>query len=128
VETWLIVVAVVLGVYVLAVMGLLVVGRTTDARALVGFIPDCIVLFTRLSRDDRVSRGRKLLLVLFIAYLAMPLDLIPDFLPVVGQLDDVLLAAIVLRTLLRGGSRELLAEHWPGPERSLRAMVALAGR
>ena len=61
-----------------------------DAVALARFIPDCIVLFKRLLGDQRVSGWRKAAIVLLIGYLAMPIDLVPDFIPVAGQLDDVL--------------------------------------
>jgi uncharacterized membrane protein YkvA (DUF1232 family) len=95
------------------------VGRRTDARALAGFIPDCLVLVKRLLADPRVPRRRKLLLVLLVAYLAMPIDLVPDFIPVAGQLDDAIVVALVLRAVLRSGGEELLREHWSGPPRSL---------
>jgi uncharacterized membrane protein YkvA (DUF1232 family) len=117
---WLLVgfaVAVVL--YATAVLALVAVGRRSDARALAGFIPDCLLLVKRLLRDPRVPRRRKLLLGLLAAYLAMPLDLVPDFVPVAGQLDDAILVAIVLRAVLRSGGEELLSEHWAGPPRSL---------
>ena len=71
---WLIVTV---AVYVTAVLALVTVGRRSDARALAGFIPDCLVLVERLLRDPRVPRRRKLLLVLLVAYLAMPIDLVP---------------------------------------------------
>lgn len=111
--------AVVAVVYAAAVLVLVVVGRRGDARALAGFIPDCIVLVKRLLRDPRVPRRRKLLLALLIAYLALPFDAVPDFVPVAGQLDDAIVVALVLRAILRSGGDELLREHWPGPERSL---------
>ena len=60
-------------------------------KALARFVPDCLVLFRRLLGDARVSRPRKLLLIATVGYLAFPLDLIPDFIPVLGQLDDILL-------------------------------------
>jgi uncharacterized membrane protein YkvA (DUF1232 family) len=96
-------------------------------RALAGFVPHCLILFKRLLGDDRVSRGRKLLLVAVVAYLAFPLDLIPDFIPVLGQLDDALVVALALRAIARGAGVELLREHWPGPEASLRTVLRLAG-
>lgn len=101
-------------------------GRREDARALAGFIPDCIVLISRLMRDPRVPRRRKLLLAALVGYLALPFDLVPDFIPVAGQLDDVLVVALVLRLLLRSESADLLREHWPGPERSLALLLQLA--
>jgi hypothetical protein len=66
-------------VYAALVVALVVAGQRTTARALAGFIPDCIVLFTRLLRDPRAPRRKKLLLVALIGYLALPFDLVPDF-------------------------------------------------
>jgi FkbM family methyltransferase len=108
-------------------LGLLAVRRGDGARAIAGFVPDCLVLIGRLMRDDRVQRRRKLLLLLLLGYLAMPLDPLPDFIPVVGQLDDVLLMTFVFRRFLRGGGELLVRQHWPGPESSLRVVLRLAG-
>jgi uncharacterized membrane protein YkvA (DUF1232 family) len=105
---------------------LLLVGRRTEARALARFIPDCLVLLRRLIGDRRVPRRRKLVLLGLVAYLSVPIDLVPDFIPVVGQLDDVLIAALALRYALRSGGPELLRAHWPGPDQSLQAMMRLA--
>lgn len=113
-------------IYVAFVVGLIVAGRRQDARALAGFIPDCIVLFRRLLRDDRVPRRRKLLLAGLIGYLALPIDLVPDFIPVAGQLDDAIVVALVLRLVLRAGGPRLLDEHWPGPASSRDAIRRLA--
>jgi uncharacterized membrane protein YkvA (DUF1232 family) len=119
-------VAALLAIYALFVLGLLLVGRRDQARALAGFVPDCIVLFRRLLGDERVPRSRKLSLVLFLAYLALPIDLIPDFIPVAGQLDDAILAAVALRFVLRGAGPTLLEQHWPGPDPGLRLIRAIA--
>ena len=78
-------------------------------------------------RDERVPRWRKLLLAALVGYLALPLDLIPDFIPVAGQLDDVLIVALMLRRFLRSGGDQLVREHWPGPEQSLRLVLRVAG-
>src|SRR5947209_11259374 len=110
---------VVVCVWALLVVALVAAGRGRDARALARFIPDCVVLFRRLLADPRVPRRRKLALGALIAYLAMPFDLIPDFIPVAGQLDDAILAGVVLRIVLRGGGPDLVREHWPGPDESL---------
>jgi uncharacterized membrane protein YkvA (DUF1232 family) len=85
------------------------------------------VLFRRLLRDPAVPRRRKWGLVLAIAYLAMPFDLVPDFIPVAGQLDDAILVGLVLRGLVRGGGPDLVRRHWPGPEPSLRVVLRLSG-
>ena len=83
---WLLVgVGVVLAARAVFVLWLLAVGRRDDARALATFIPDCIVLVTRLARDPRVPRRRKLLLLALVGYLALPFDLVPDFIPVAGS-------------------------------------------
>ena len=108
----------ILVIYLGFVLVLFVAGRKTDARALAGFIPDCIVLFKRLLSDPRVSGWRRTAIIFLIAYLAMPIDLVPDFIPVAGQLDDLIIVALVLRLTLRSGGPELLEEHWPGPEQS----------
>src|SRR4051812_32790144 len=92
---------IVIAVWAAFVISLLSAGRRDDARALATLIPDCIVLVTRLMRDPRVPRRRKLLLVGLVAYLALPFDLVPDFIPVAGQLDDVLVVAFVLRRFVR---------------------------
>lgn len=113
-------------IYVAFIVWLVLAGRRTDARALAGFIPDCIVLFRRLLADQRVPRSRKLLLAALIGYLAMPFDLVPDFIPVAGQLDDAIIVALVLRTVLRSAGADLLREHWPGPDSSLNALARLA--
>ena len=126
--TWFgIALAVALLIYAVFIVVLLLLGRRTDAKAWVRFVPDCVVLFTRLARDPRVSRRHKWLLVGLVAYLSMPIDLIPDFIPVAGALDDAILVAFVLRTVFRGAGRELVQEHWPGPKPSLDVMLRLAG-
>lgn len=102
-------------------------GRRAEARALATFVPDCIVLFRRLLADDRVPRRGRITVVLLLAYLAMPFDLVPDFIPVAGQLDDALAVALVLRLVLRSAGPGLIEEHWPGPPESLRAMLRLSG-
>jgi uncharacterized membrane protein YkvA (DUF1232 family) len=114
--------------YLGLVLALVVVGRRTDARAVAGFVPDCLVLCRRLLADTRVPRRHKALLAGLLGYLASPLDLIPDFIPVIGQLDDVLIAAVVLRTVRRGVRRSIVRQHWPGPPQSLRVVERIASR
>ena len=115
------------GVYVLAVAALIAAGRREDARALAGFIPDCIVLVSRLARDRRISRPRRALLFVVLGYLALPIDLVPDFLPGIGQLDDAVLLALALRLVVRGGGAELVRGAWPGPQASLTLVLRAAG-
>ena len=116
----------ILVLYVAIVVAFALAGRREDARAIAGFVPDCVVLFTRLLRDRRVPRRHKLLVGALIPYLALPFDLIPDFIPVAGQLDDAVLVAFVLRRVVRADPA-VVRELWPGPATSLELILRLAG-
>jgi uncharacterized membrane protein YkvA (DUF1232 family) len=105
---------------------LLAFGRQRDARDIARFIPDCVVLFKRLLRDPRVPRRAKIALALLIPYLASPIDLIPDFIPVLGQLDDALIVVGVFGYVARRAGRDVVSELWPGSEAGLRVVLALA--
>ena len=125
---WLLVaVGATLAAYALLVLAFVLAGKRQDARALAGFVPDCVVLFTRLMRDKRLPRRHKLLVAALIPYLAMPFDLIPDFVPVAGQLDDAILVAFVLRRVVRNDPN-LVRQLWPGPPSSLAVILRLAGQ
>ena len=113
--------------YLAAIAALALSGRRTQARAIGGFVPDCAVLFARLARDPALSRGRRLALIALAAYLASPIDLVPDFLPVVGQADDAVLVVLALRWLVRGAGPAVVERHWPGPDGSLAMLLRLAG-
>jgi uncharacterized membrane protein YkvA (DUF1232 family) len=115
-------------VYALFVAALALAGRRAEARALAGFIPDCIVLFRRLLGDPRVPRRYRYVVVAVLGYLALPFDVVPDFIPVAGQLDDAVVVALALRAILRGGGPELIEEHWPGPRSSLSLILRLSDR
>ena len=125
-STLLILLCVALAAYATLVIGLVIAGRQGDARALVRLVPDCVVLFKRLITDPRVDWWRKAILVLVLAYVASPIDLVPDFVPIAGQLDDAILVVLAIRVLLRGGGPRLLSEHWPGLARSLEFIRRLA--
>lgn len=123
---WFVVVGAAAGcLYVAFVLWLLVCGRRTNGRTVARLVPDCLVLVGRLLRDERVSRANKLLLLALAGYLAMPLDLVPDVIPIAGQLDDAILVVLVLRRLLRDAGPDLLRRHWPGPATSLEALTRL---
>ena len=113
--------------YAGVVLALVVAGRRQHAEAVARFVPDCAVLFGRLAKDPRVGRRYKLLLICVAGYLALPIDLIPDFIPIAGQLDDAIIVSLALRAVLRGTGNGILAEHWPGPAGSLAFVERLAG-
>jgi uncharacterized membrane protein YkvA (DUF1232 family) len=118
---------VLLALYGIFVAALIVAGRRVAARAFAGFIPDCVVLVRRLLGDPGVPRRHKLLLGALAGYLALPFDLVPDFIPVIGVLDDAIVVALVLRVVVRASGPELVRAHWPGPQASLGTVLRLAG-
>jgi uncharacterized membrane protein YkvA (DUF1232 family) len=125
---WLLLVAAcVLAAYAAFVVALMVAGRRGGARDGARFIPDCIVLLRRLLGDPRVPRRHKLLLGALVGYLALPFDLVPDFIPIAGHVDDVLAVVLALRAVVRGSGSELLREHWPGPDSTLALVLRFAG-
>jgi uncharacterized membrane protein YkvA (DUF1232 family) len=101
-------------------------GRRRDAREVARFIPDCIVLFKRLLRDPRVPRHAKVAVALLISYLVLPFDLVPDFIPVAGQIDDAILVAATIAYIVHRTGRGVIEELWPGSQRGLRVILALA--
>jgi len=119
-------IGVALAVYVIFVAVLILAGRNDTARAVARFVPDCIVLFRRLLGDPAVPRRKKLVLAALIPYLALPFDLVPDFIPIAGYLDDAIIVAFVLRYVLRGSAPQLIDEHWPGPDESRAFIMRLA--
>jgi uncharacterized membrane protein YkvA (DUF1232 family) len=115
-----------LGLYGLLLRGLALAAGSRAARAVAAFVPDCITLFRRLLADDRIPRRRKALVVALLGYLALPFDVVPDFIPVAGQVDDAVVVALVPRAICRGGTPDMLEEHWPGPRTSLALILRLA--
>jgi uncharacterized membrane protein YkvA (DUF1232 family) len=91
------------------------------------FVPDLVRLVRALSRDPEVSRGVRVRLALLLAYLALPFDLVPDFVPVLGYADDVIVVAIVLRSVVRHGGTDALDRHWRGSEQGRAVLQRLAG-
>ena len=114
-------------VYAGLVVALIGAGRQGVARDIARFIPDCIALVRGLLRDPRVPRRHKRLLGVLIGYLALPFDIVPDFIPIAGHLDDALVVVLALRVVLRGSGSELVREHWRGPESSLALVLRFAG-
>jgi len=110
-----------LGVAVAAVLvswGLLIILAKTlpkgIVRDLAAFIPDCVTTVRRLRRDPRVPRRAKIAVIVAGLWVASPIDLIPEFLPVIGPLDDIVVVALALRYAGRQVPREVLLAAWPG--------------
>jgi len=83
-------------------------------KELLLFIPKLLWLLFGLLRDERVSRADKAILAGTILYVISPLDIIPDFIPFIGQVDDAYLIAISLMRLLNRTDAEVFREHWKG--------------
>ena len=92
-------------------------------KDLAGFLPACLTTVRRLRNDPRVPRRAKLAILLAGLWLLSPIDLLPEFLPVIGPLDDVLVAALALRYAARRVPREVLLEAWPGEPRLLERLL-----
>lgn len=98
--------------------------RLRDAMRL---LPDLLRLLRRLAADESLPRGVRVRLWLLLGYLAMPIDLVPDFIPVLGYADDAVVVAIALRSVTRRAGPEALERHWPGTPDGLAAIRRLAG-
>ena len=102
-------------------------GEPTTLKETLRLLPDVLVLVRRLAGDGSLPRGVRWRLVLLLAYLASPIDLVPDFIPVAGYADDALLVAWVLRSVVRVAGAEALERHWPGSPQGLAAVRRLVG-
>jgi uncharacterized membrane protein YkvA (DUF1232 family) len=89
-------------------------------------LPDVVRLVRRLAGDPTLPRGIRIRLTLLLIYLAAPIDVIPDFIPVIGYADDVLVVALVLRSVTRRAGAHALARHWPGTLEGLAAVHHIA--
>lgn len=122
----------VLVLWVLLVGALVVAGRRGEVRmgavAAMRLLPDLLRLVKRLAVDSRLPRRVRWSLWALLGYLLLPLDLVPDFIPVAGQADDVILVALVLRWVVRAAGPEAVERHWPGTPDGLAVVLRLAGR
>lgn len=117
--------------WVALVVSLYLVGRRqaepTRLRDALRLIPDVVRLLRRLAADPTLPRGVRIRLTLLLVYLALPIDLVPDFIPVVGYADDAVVVAIALRSVARSAGVEAIDRLWPGTPEGLRAVKQLAG-
>ena len=91
-------------------------------------LPDLLRLLRRLAGDPEVPRTVRVRLWLLLGYLAIPLDLVPDFVPVLGYADDAIVVALVLRSAVRRAGPSVIHRHWPGTDDGLAALARLTGR
>jgi uncharacterized membrane protein YkvA (DUF1232 family) len=125
---WPVAILVLVGVWIVAIAGLAIAGRRSAARALATLLPNLVVLFRGLLGDPRVSRGSKALVWFAVVWVASPIDLIPEFIPIAGPLDDAIVAALVLRHVLRRSGAEVVAEHWRGDPATLNLILGVGRR
>jgi uncharacterized membrane protein YkvA (DUF1232 family) len=131
---WQLVIGVVAGlvlVWVAMVVALYVVARRendpTRLRDMLRLVPDVLRLLRRLAADPDLPRGVRWRLSAIVVYLLLPIDLVPDFIPVVGYADDAVVVALGLRWVVRAAGAEALDKHWTGTDQGLSAVKRLAG-
>ncbi len=90
-------------------------------------LPDLLRLLRRLAADNTQPTGVRVRLALLLAYLASPVDLVPDFIPILGYADDAIVVTVVLRSVARRAGTEPLQRHWPGTEEGFSALCRLTG-
>lgn len=98
-----------------------------SAKDAVLALPNILKLLVRLLRDPRVDRRRRLVALGAVAYAVSPVDLIPEVIPILGKMDDLVVAILAVRMLLDGAEEDLLAEHWDGPPEVLEIFDDLVG-
>ncbi|MEU7749716.1 DUF1232 domain-containing protein [Nonomuraea sp. NPDC049158] len=96
-------------------------------REALRLLPDVLRLVRRLAADRELPRGVRVRLGLLLAYLAMPLDLVPDFIPVLGYADDAIIVTAVLRSVVRRAGLQAVRRHWPGTEDGFTVLCRLTG-
>ena len=128
---WQIAVGVLLGlalVWVALIAALWVVKPPQDRLAeALRLLPDVIRLLARLARDTSLPTGVRWRLFALLGYLALPIDLVPDFIPVIGYADDAVIVAWALRSVARRAGPQALETHWPGTPDGLAALRRIAG-
>jgi len=95
-------------------------------RDLAAFVPDCVTTVRRLRKDPRVPHRAKVAIVFAGLWVASPIDLIPEFIPVIGPLDDIVVVALALRYAGRQVPRDVLLGAWPGDPRLLERLLGRA--
>jgi uncharacterized membrane protein YkvA (DUF1232 family) len=129
VETLLLVGAITLGVWALScALMVLLASRLPDGllKQVVELLPACVTTARRLRRHPDVPRRAKIALLVAVLWVLSPIDLLPEFLPVIGPLDDVVAVVLLLRYAARSVPRATLLEAWPGDPRLLERLLGPA--
>lgn len=126
-RTLLLALGIAVAAWLATVMLLFLAGKRSAARELAELLPNLVALFRGLLRDPRVPRGTKLWIGFAVAWLISPIDLIPEFVPIAGPLDDAIVAALVLRHVLKRAGREVVEGHWRGDLATLRLILWAGG-
>lgn len=114
--------------WVVLVVGLVLVRpRGGLLREALRLLPDVVRLVRSLATDRNLPRGARIRLWLLLAYLALPIDLVPDFVPVLGHADDVIVVVAVLRGVVRRAGLAAVRRHWPGTDDGFAALCRLSG-
>ncbi|MEU6409219.1 DUF1232 domain-containing protein [Microbispora sp. NPDC046933] len=121
--------AVALAVTWLALIGALAIARPRGGllREALRLLPDTLRLVRRLAADRDLPRGIRVRLALLLAYLAIPIDLVPDVIPVLGYADDAIIVTAVLRSVVRRAGLPAVRRHWPGTDDGFAVLVRLTG-
>ena len=123
---WLQAVLIALALVVLTWLLLIVLARRLPpgvAKDLAGFLPDCVTAMRVLRRDPQVPRRAKIAVIIATLWVLSPIDLIPEFLPVIGPLDDIIAVALLLRYAGRSVPRQVLLDAWPSDPRMMERLL-----
>ena len=128
---WAGILLILVAIWIVVAVVLVLVGRVLLARELALLLPNLVRMFGGLLRDPRVPLRAKIVVGIASLWLASPIDLIPDFVPIAGQLDDAIVAALALRFILRTTDGAVVRQHWhcdPATLERVLRMVSWGGR
>jgi len=122
---WAEILLVLVAIWIVVAVILVIVGRVLLARELALLVPNLVRMFGGLLRDPRVPLRAKIVVGIASLWLASPIDLIPDFVPIAGQLDDAIVAALALRFILRTTDGAVVRQHWHGDPATLERVLRM---
>ncbi|HTD63447.1 MAG TPA: DUF1232 domain-containing protein [Verrucomicrobiae bacterium] len=122
---WAEILLILVAIWIVVAVVLVIVGRVLLARELALLVPNLVRMFGGLLRDPRVPLRAKVVVGIASLWLASPIDLIPDFVPIAGQLDDAIVAALALRFILRTTDGAVVRQHWHGDPATLERVLRM---